>query len=277
MDILGSVLHPALAIEKAAGRLRRQWTRVPDQPITTLINGQVRFEHQRLPFLTLDNQRAMLTNTYDLILCRYLETHLSPGDIVLDAGANVGYISAVAGSYVGPTGEVHGFEPLPECYARLQILAKLNSQIHFFFNNVAVGEEDGMLPISCPTGDARNATLVRGEADTASRQVPVRRLDNYISENIGSPERIKFIKIDVQGFEFPVLKGLKQFFVKTGLRPPIACDMKPWEFPNLGLTLEDFDRYMKSLNYVAYDQVRENTVIDIRTVTDWQAVLFRAA
>jgi hypothetical protein len=38
----------------------------------------------------------MLTGSYDIILCDYLKKHVKTGDIVLDVGANVGYISAVA-------------------------------------------------------------------------------------------------------------------------------------------------------------------------------------
>jgi FkbM family methyltransferase len=62
------------------------------------------------------------------------------------AGANVGYISAVAASCVGKSGAVHGFEPLPECFARLQTLRGLNPDSPFFFNHVALGERPGILP-----------------------------------------------------------------------------------------------------------------------------------
>ena len=40
--------------------------------------------------------------------------------------------------------------------------------------------------------------------------VPIRRLDNYIKEK--KLVNIKLIKIDTEGFEFPVLKGLCNYF-----------------------------------------------------------------
>jgi FkbM family methyltransferase len=217
----------------------------------------------------------MLTNTYDISLCDYLRRHLSTGDVVLDAGANIGYISAMAGSLVGQNGEVHGFEPLQECFARLQVLARLNPQFRFVFNNCALGEEEGVLPISIPDGDARNATLVSGKGYSERRQVAVKRLDNYILEKIEAPERIKLIKVDVQGFELPVLRGLKRFFQSTGLRPLIACDMKPWELPYLGWTLEDFESYMRDFGYSAWNIVRDSVPIPLRRVKGWQAVVFK--
>src|ERR1041385_3366408 len=107
-----------LIAKKAVGRLRRRFVKLPKSPQIVTINGSVRFEHQMLGFLDEGDLRAMLTQSYDIILCDYLKKHLKPGDIVLDIGANVGYISAMAASCVGTSGEVHGFEPLRECFFR---------------------------------------------------------------------------------------------------------------------------------------------------------------
>jgi FkbM family methyltransferase len=275
MDNLGSLLHPGLLVKKAVGKLRRKTTRVPTNPVVTLVNGTIRFETKRLPFLTEDNQVAMMTGSYDIILQEFLRKHLRAGDTVIDGGANVGFVTAVAASNVGPTGEVHSFEPLLECYERLQVLASLNPQHHFFLNNAALGDEEGILPMFCPEGDARNSTLVAGKDHPDARQVPVKRLDTYIAANVRSPEKIRVIKLDVQGFEYLVLRGLEKFFA-TGLRPIIACDMKPWEMKNIGHTLQEFEQYMKSVGYRAFDIVRENVPVDICSLTDWHAVVFKA-
>jgi FkbM family methyltransferase len=275
VDTLSSLLRPGLFVKKAIGKLRRRTVRFPDSPVIKPINDTVLFEHKRLPFLTEDNQLAMMTGSYDIILQEFLRKHLRAGDTVIDGGSNVGYISATAASFVGPSGEVHGFEPLEECYARLQVLASLNPHYHFFFNNAALGEGNGILPIRCPQGDARNATLVPGKEFTDIRQVPVKRLDDYIAAHVRSPEKIRIIKLDVQGFEYLVLRGLEKFFAGTTLRPIIACDLKPWEMQNIGYTLDDFDRYMKKFGYRTFDIVRENVPIDLCSLTDWRAVVFR--
>ena len=41
---------------------------------------------------------------------------------------------------------------------------------------------------------------------------PVIRLDDYLREREGAIGRVTLIKIDTEGFEFPVLKGLQGFF-----------------------------------------------------------------
>ena len=130
--------HPGLLARKAVGRLRRRFTKLPAGPVVKLINGSIRYELERQPFLADDDVLAMLTGSYDLILCDHLRQRLSPGDIVLDVGANVGYVSAVAASYVGTTGEVHGFEPLGMCFERLRVLSALNPRYRFVFNNIVL-------------------------------------------------------------------------------------------------------------------------------------------
>jgi FkbM family methyltransferase len=250
---------------------------VPKEAVEKTINGCVRFEHKPLPFLDDDDFRAMLTGSYDIILCDILRDSLSPGDIVIDAGANVGYISAVAASLVGPAGEVHGFEPLRECYERLRVVQALNPRYKFVFNNVALGQTQGSLPISYePQGGSRNASLVEDSAGSATLRVPVVRLDDYIFRHIPQPERIKFVKIDVEGFEFPVLLGADKFFTQTAGRPLIICAIKPWVLQKCGFTLEDFDLYMKCFGYKSYDSVQRKKSEDLRSLTEMDVLLFRA-
>jgi FkbM family methyltransferase len=269
--------HGALYARKAAGRLHRRLIKIPDRAVVRTINGTVRFEHRWLPFLDEGDFRAMLTQSYDIILCDYLKRHLKPGDIVLDAGANVGYISAVAASYVKASGEVHGFEPLAECFARLERLRELNPGLQLFFNNVALGDVDGVLPIAYnPHGDSRNATLVPGKQSEVTREVPVQRLDEYIRAKISSPERIRLIKIDVEGFEYSVLRGLSTFFRETSSRPLIVCEVKPWELSRLGATNDDFERYMKEFGYRAYRITHDDTPVSMNQVTDMEILVFRS-
>src|SRR5271155_241161 len=75
MDTLSFLLRPGLAVKKVIGKLRRTTVRFPDSPVIKMVNGAVRFEHKRLPFLTEDNQLAMMTGSYDIILQEFLRKH----------------------------------------------------------------------------------------------------------------------------------------------------------------------------------------------------------
>lgn len=223
MTSLNPCRHSLLIGKKAIGKLRRRFVRVPDRPVIGLVNGRVRFEYERLSFLDEGDLRAMLTHSYDIILCDYLKQCLAPGDFVLDVGANIGYISAVAASWVGTSGEVHGFEPLRECYARLERLRELNPEIRFVFNNVALGEANGILPIAYnPEGDSRNATLVPGKQFAETRQVPVRRLDEYILANIPSRSGSKRSRSMWRVSSFPYCGGWRSFLPERRGGPSLS-------------------------------------------------------
>ncbi len=268
--------YPVVAAQKVIGRLRRALTKIPAGPMIATINGKIQFEHAPLPFLDMGDLKAMLTGSYDIILCDYLKRHLAPGDTMLDVGANVGYISAIAASCVGENGQVHGFEPLPICFARLERLKALNPRIKFKFNNVALAEEDGFLPIAYnPQGDSRNATLVPGKNYAETIQVPVMRLDQYIGANIPKPEKITLIKIDVEGYEFPVLKGLSKFFETSKHRPLIVCEIKPWELKKLGASLSEFDSFMRRYGYRAHVIPDDHAPINMTSLTDMEVLVFR--
>jgi len=269
--------HPRLVAKKALAHVRRRIVKLPDEPEVKLIQGKVRYEFKRLPFLTEEDLRAMFTQSYDQNLEELFRQELRPGDIVLDAGSNVGYVAATAASFVGPTGQVHGFEPVKVSYERLEVLKRLNPEYQLFFNNVALGDQEGVLPVTYnPAGQARNATLVPGEQIGITTEIPVKRLDDYIRKNISTPERIKLVKIDVQGFEFLVLRGLEGFF-GMGHRPLIACEIKPWVITKLGYTMADFEQYMKNFGYTPFDLVDQDKVVDITKFETLEIVLFRSA
>jgi hypothetical protein len=61
--------------------------------------------------------RAIVTTgVYDLAVTEAIARLARPGDTVIDAGANVGYMTVLAGLAVGPGGRVIGFEPHPELF-----------------------------------------------------------------------------------------------------------------------------------------------------------------
>lgn len=261
------------------GKLHRLALRQPPpEAVVRTMRGKIRFEHQPLPFLYPGDRLYMYTESYDLILDECMEQHLPEGSVFLDVGANVGYIAARAACYCGPTGEVHGFEPLPECYARLERLRALNPSYPFHFHNFAIGAENTTLTISYdPEGGSRNASLVPGTPGATATQVPVRRLDDYIFAQVRQPERIRMIKIDVEGYEFPVLQGLERFLADGRFRPLIVCEVKPWEIQKLGNSMQDFQVFMGRFGYRAYDMIDQDQAMDLPGLTDMEVILFRAS
>lgn len=202
---------------------------------------------------------------------------LKPGDVFFDVGANVGYLSAIAAGLVGTQGQIHCFEPAPQHFERLQRLAELNPHHTIIANACAAGDVDSTHTIYL-TRAAGQSTLVgsykKHEQIVDSQEARVVRLDSYIDRS--GIDRVALIKIDVEGYELPVLKGLEVYFRRAGRRPPIICEIAPRAYPLLGRTLFELVRYMADFGYSAFDLADATTPIDICSMDCVDDVLFLA-
>ena len=130
--------------------------------------------------------------------------YINKGDIVFDIGANIGEVSLNAAKLVGDSGSVHSFEPASECCCKLQKNVSLNSFETIVINNIGLGDLKGDFFISTEFKNNRGGFRIQPSGNN-NPNIKVDTLDNYVSSI--SPEKINLIKIDVEGFEYNVLKG----------------------------------------------------------------------
>jgi FkbM family methyltransferase len=138
-----------------------------------------------------------------------LPTLLSPGDCVIDVGANIGIYTKRCSELVGRDGRVIAFEPVPETFA----LLAGNVQRFGFSNvtliNAALSDEAAFVGMRVPTFDTGlknvyEARLVHDtDRQTEGLHVMVLRLDA-----LNIPQRVALVKIDVEGHEAFVLRGM---------------------------------------------------------------------
>jgi FkbM family methyltransferase len=156
-------------------------------------------------------------------LTRLFRHLLSSTRLVFDVGANVGYYTLMAASVVEGHGEVHAFEPVPHVFDNLLGNAKLNQFRCLRLNQCALADVDGEAPLFIPDNAAwSNASLVSGYAP-AQRSIRTRvlRFDTYcLSQNV---ERVDLIKIDVEGAELAVLRGMGSLL--HAWRPDIVLEV----------------------------------------------------
>jgi FkbM family methyltransferase len=220
----------------------------------------------------------MYFGSYALLVVETMKRFLKPGDVFLDVGANIGYLSAVAADLVGPRGKVHCFEPVPAYHERLSRLAELNPEYSITANACAAGETPGTCTIYVTREPGQN-TLVRAYKTApeivATMDVPVVRLDSYLeARRIG---RVGLIKIDAEGFELPVLKGLQGAFERSGHRPPIICEIAPRAYRLLGRSIRELATFMTRYGYSARDLVDGSTPVELSAIAHVEDVLFLAA
>jgi FkbM family methyltransferase len=198
--------------------------------------------------------RKMYFGSYEYELTNTMKKFLKEGDTFIDIGANVGYISAFALGLVGKTGAVHSFEPVPKYFECLKKVKKDNPDYNIFINDAAVGEIEGTSKIAVT--NLRNIgwnTMVPNfmEKSTISEEIEIKvlRLSDYLKTNY--VKNLSLIKIDTEGFEFPVMKGLKEYLLGAKILPNIIIEIAPGAYPHLNNSLSEFAQFMKELGYVS--------------------------
>ncbi|MBO6609852.1 FkbM family methyltransferase [Altererythrobacter sp.] len=127
---------------------------------------------------------------------------------VIDVGGNVGQFSLFA-SHRWPTALIHAFEPIPDQSDRFAAVHGNRVTLH----RCALGEKEAKLPIHIasrkdsssllPLGNRQKTMFEMDEIGTI--EVSVKRLDEVLDANqLPQPA---LLKIDVQGFEYEVLRG----------------------------------------------------------------------
>ena len=234
-----------------------------------------------------------LTFEFDLLIDKYmlntyfgvwqseiintLLKYLKKEGIFIDVGANIGYITVIAAGIVGKKGEVYSFEPIPRYFKRLQKVALTNKEFNINTYNFALGNTIGVAEINLPeVNNIGNNSMVPGlikdQEIKEIVKINVRRLDDFIlNENL---KKISLIKIDVEGYEFEVLKGLTKFFEqeKENL-PPIIVEITPRAYELMGYSLEELEIFMNKYSYHAYTSDGNNK-IDLKKITKLMDILF---
>jgi FkbM family methyltransferase len=136
---------------------------------------------------------------------------LRPDDLFGDVGANVGVYSVLSSAVVGARSRA--IEPLPHiARALLDNVAINNIPGRVELYEVGVGAEAGTLRFSSEL-DTTNHVLTSAETDQPGQDVPVRTLDAIFSDEVPI-----MLKIDVEGFEWPVLQGAKSILADPKLQ-----------------------------------------------------------
>jgi len=132
---------------------------------------------------------------------------LRPGDVCIDVGANIGYDTLLASSVVGAAGKVVAIEAAPRIFSLLEQNVRVNRATNVRLVNAAVSDRRQTLTLY--SGGVRN---IGATTTLASRGFPVETtVEAWALAQLLSPQEIasaKLIKIDIEGGELPVLKGL---------------------------------------------------------------------
>jgi FkbM family methyltransferase len=168
-------------------------------------------------------RRIYFFHIYEHNLTHYIVDKLRSGDVFVDVGANIGYFSLLASKIVGDRGRVISVEADSSTFRRLGENIAANSCGNVRALNVAATES--FCTVSMHRTDVRNSganAIVRQQ--DGSGDVPGRPLADIVGEDLS---RIRFIKIDIEGSEGPILKEIIGLLERLPPDLIIASEVSP--------------------------------------------------
>jgi FkbM family methyltransferase len=129
------------------------------------------------------------------------------GDTVIDIGAHIGRYTITSSKQVGDSGKVVAIEADPNNFQLLKRNIELNNLTNVLPLNYAVFSTKTKMKLYEQLASAKYNSLMLARAAESKNYVEVNAdtLDNILNQN--GVNQVNWIKIDVEGAEFEVLKG----------------------------------------------------------------------
>ena len=207
--------------------IRSGWVRLPDEFILNV---------QHLDW----NKVSIYKGQYERALRQFLESMKLEG-LVIDVGANVGSILWSASQNNELPIRIIAFEPSPKLCQELEFL-KSTYDLDILVENFAVGADEISRKIyglsnELHSGSASFVNQTNSLSDVDL--VKVKSLDKYFEDNKLTDLKISLLKIDTEGFEGEVIRGILKTLVR---RPPsiLVLEVSP-EFSEITYLNELWD------------------------------------
>ena len=215
------------------------------------------------------------TEYHEPHLSNHFIAHLNIGDVVFDVGCLVGYFTCLASELVGEEGAVHAFEIDKNCLPLIEKSVALNNYKNITLNNLAVCDHNGEHSIT------QFDRLKLGEMLSTKNQkntvkVKAITIDQYIVDSGVVPD---LVKIDVEGSEMLVLKGMYQLLLKGKTKLVIEVHVKKLQ-QFYSIHYKELIQFLVDMNYQIelipeQDTIRtEKVIVDSSTVLENNTLIY---
>ena len=183
---------------------------------------------------------------------------------IIDIGANFG-VQSLQFAKNFTSSKIYSIEPTNYAFNKfiknLELNPKLSENIYPF--QMFLGSKEKEMPTSIYSSWNLDSKEIKhnkhlGEKKSTNKSNSL-TLDEFIVLNKIS--KVDFIKLDVDGFEYNVLKGGINFLKDK--KPPIFMELAPYLYKEYGYNKENILKLITSLDYHFYDLKKLKKIFDI--------------
>lgn len=214
-----------------------------DTPLYLLVHG----EHDKHVSTTLRDTGVWEPYESTLIL-----DALEEGACFVDVGANIGYFTVLAAQRVGASGQVIAFEPDPANFELLAQSIQLNGFGHVNAVQAGLAADNQTALLHLSDDNYGDHQLFPREGEGVVRNSVTVELINgahYLSKHAG---QVHVIKVDVQGAEYQVMKGLMPWLSSLARQPHILIELTPFALRLAGSSGRHLVELLSQLPHIFY-------------------------
>ena len=237
------------------------------------------------PKINLDPKNGFLdkyiyiTRKWDDLNTQIIIRKLKTNHCFLDIGSNIGYFSLLASILVKMNGRVIAFEPIKKLYKQIKFSKKINSYNNIKIYNFGLSDKNIKEKIYLQEKNIASSSIYKKNILNFSfykgfifkklfekknlikfENIVLKKLDNLIKC------KVDFIKIDVEGEEYPALLGMKQILKKY--KPKLIIEINNFALKkNYSVKIYEFLYKLKYDIYLNYNLKKKITINDFKKAT----------
>jgi FkbM family methyltransferase len=173
---------------------------------------------------------------------------ISDGMNVFDIGTNMGE-TLLNFSKLNHSGKNYGFEPVPFLFEKAKKNIGLNGFRNIYLNNLAISDKKGALYFEMPANRNFGSINMSLRQTTNSKEVKAVTFDEFVESH--RIDKIDFIKIDVEGFEYKVLQGAVMSIQK--FKPLLFIELIDGYLKKNGNSASQLVNFVSDLGYDVFD------------------------
>lgn len=154
----------------------------------------------------------LMLGRYEPFASQVFSSLLQKGMVVVDIGAQIGYYTVLAATQIGPSGKVFAFEPEPQHFRLLCKNSSANGLTNVFPQEKALLDQTGTHDFFLAAECLGRHGIYKNHDSVEKIEVETTTLDEFFSNR---PEKVQLIKLDAEGAEPLIIKGMKQMISES--------------------------------------------------------------
>ena len=207
-----------------------------------------------------DVGKSILLGEFEIDDIKYFEKDISPNDVILDIGANIGVYCVTAGKR-NADARIFAFEPIPINAQLIRATLLLNHIENVQIIQKCVSDSSKGVMFSVST-DSAFSSMINTRRKTEREAIKCRavKLDDFCVEH--GISQIDLIKIDVEGGEEAVIRGGGKIFGNSSVAPRLVLmELYDQNLKVFGSSIEKVLELMSNYGYTAVTLIKGTKVV----------------